>query len=231
MQTMTKQIIIGIVAEGTTDIRFLKSIVQRTFEEIAFECTEDIEIFDPIEIPTKREGTSIGQKAISYAIEGEKNGIMTLCFHVDADDDNDKEAFENRINPAFQSIETSSENLCKNLVAIVPIQMTESWMLADKDLLKNELNTEKSDQELGLHRKPETIANPKQTIIEAIRIVNKERTKRRRKDLKIEDLYQSIGQRMATNKLDNLSSYKKFKNAVRESFGKLNIHFDSIKSH
>jgi hypothetical protein len=45
---MSKQIIIAVATEGTTDIRFLESIIQRTFEKIAFECSDLIEVFDPI---------------------------------------------------------------------------------------------------------------------------------------------------------------------------------------
>ncbi len=45
---MSKQLIIALATEGTTDIRFLKSIIQRTFEKLAFECQDPVEIFEPI---------------------------------------------------------------------------------------------------------------------------------------------------------------------------------------
>ena len=42
---MAKQLFIGLVAEGPTDIRFLKNVVQRTFEDIAYkECAQEVEI-------------------------------------------------------------------------------------------------------------------------------------------------------------------------------------------
>ena len=41
---MTPQLIIGFVTEGTTDHRFLETIIQKTFEDIAFECDNQIEI-------------------------------------------------------------------------------------------------------------------------------------------------------------------------------------------
>ena len=44
----------------------------------------------------------------------------------------------------------------KTSVIIVPIQMTESWMLAEKELLKKEIGTDKTDIELGIHRDPES---------------------------------------------------------------------------
>ena len=41
---MTPQLIIGFVTEGSTDYRFLESIIQRTFEDVAFDCDGEIEI-------------------------------------------------------------------------------------------------------------------------------------------------------------------------------------------
>lgn len=42
----TPQLFIGLYTEGTTDIRFFKSVVKRTFDEISFECFNQIEILD-----------------------------------------------------------------------------------------------------------------------------------------------------------------------------------------
>lgn len=39
---------------------------------------------------------------------------------------------------------------------IETIQMVEAWMLADKELLKSEIGTQKSDFELGILRAPKT---------------------------------------------------------------------------
>ena len=100
--------------------------------------------------------------------------------------------------------------------------MTEAWMLADKELLKSELGTLKNDEELGINKKPETFADPKKVIEESIQIVRQEVSKRRRYQLKIDDLYQPLGQKINLQKLDTLSSYSKFKEAVRETFRKLN---------
>ncbi|WP_185963874.1 hypothetical protein [Flavobacterium restrictum] len=40
---MSNFILAGLFTEGTTDVRFLSSIVERTLLDIAFECTGDIE--------------------------------------------------------------------------------------------------------------------------------------------------------------------------------------------
>ena len=54
---MAKQIFIGLMREGSTDQLFLKSIIERTFDDIRFECNTDIDIFEIEEIKTSK-GTS-----------------------------------------------------------------------------------------------------------------------------------------------------------------------------
>jgi len=62
---MIKQVIIGLATEGNTDTRFLESVVRRTFEDVAFECSEPIEIFDLVPLE-KSSGSphSIEEKAL-----------------------------------------------------------------------------------------------------------------------------------------------------------------------
>lgn len=165
---MSKQIIIGFAAEGPTDVRFLESIVQRSFEDVAFECDGQVEIL-PVQCMEKESGDFV-ETVKSYAKQAEKKGIMVLCVHTDADAATDTNIFNYKINPAFTAVDdVQGENLCKNLVAIVPIQMTEAWMLSDKELLKVEIGTRKSDEDLGINRSPEGYADPKQAIEIAIR--------------------------------------------------------------
>ncbi|MFT5917918.1 MAG: hypothetical protein ACI81T_004435, partial [Bacteroidia bacterium] len=92
-----------------------------------------------------------------------------------------------------------------------------------KDLLKQEIGTDKSDIELGIERFPEDIADPKQTISNAISIARKNITKRRRKDLSIADLYLPIGQNLELKKLESLPSYLDFKENIRIAFQYLNV--------
>jgi len=47
-------------------------------------------------------------------------------------------------------------------------------------------------------------------------------TKKRRRQLKIGQLYLPIGQKIQLQKLESLASYNKFKSSVKEAFIKLN---------
>lgn len=40
---MARQLFIGLITEGPTDVRFLQSVVERTFIDVAFECENDLE--------------------------------------------------------------------------------------------------------------------------------------------------------------------------------------------
>jgi hypothetical protein len=216
------QIIIGYTTEGNTDVRFLSSIILRTFIEVGPECKKDIEIIEPIVFVEKEKGTDFITQMLAVSDKANENGVMVLCIHVDADDVNDDLVFRTKINPVLESIKKSDKNLCKTIVPVVPVQMTEAWMLADKELLKEEIGTYKSDKELGMDRLPESSADPKSIINNAIIISRADMVRRRRKDLSISDLYLPLGQKISIEKLNELPSYLKFKKSIRDAYRSLN---------
>lgn len=220
---MSPLIKIGIFAEGPTDNRFLPSVVKRTFEEVAWTCRQQINILEPEVIDDLHFPHTFAEKVLAAARQAQQRGVTVLCVHTDADDENDHQAFQFKIQPAFERIHQSTEEVCKLPVAIVPVQMTEAWMLADTELFKKELNTNKTDFELGIHRSPESIANPKAVIEEAIRIATQGTGRRQRRyQLHISDLYQPVGQQVSFDKLSELPSFQRFLEAVGGAFRQLN---------
>lgn len=218
---MRNLLFVGLVTEGNTDIRFLESIIKKTFDSIAFDAVGDIEI-ELVSITLNK--TNFVEDVLTAARKGvEEYGITVLCVHTDADDINDNSVYQNKITPALNALKKDTNpDICHNLVPVVPVQMTESWMLADKDLLKKQIGSTLTDFQLGIHKAPETISDPKRTIAEAIRIARQGITQRRRSDLTISDLYLPIGQNMNLIKLELLPSYLKFKNDVVRIFKILN---------
>jgi hypothetical protein len=206
---MSNIVTIGYATEGPTDQRFLETIIKRTIDQVASECEGLIEVFDPI-FYTFPKGESFAQSVVTLASEAYDHGIYILCIHSDADDFKSDNTMNFKINPAFEAINKIGNNICKNIVPIIPITMVESWMLADKVLVKKEIGTNLSDQELEFHRDPEAISNPKALIEKAIRITQEQFAKKRYK-ITIGELYQSIGQQMDIEKLENLKSYQTFK--------------------
>lgn len=218
---MRNLLFVGLITEGNTDIRFLESIIKKTFDSIAFDAVGDIEI-ELVSITLNK--TNFVEDVLTAARKGvEEYGITVLCVHTDADDINDNSVYQNKITPALNALKKDTNpDICHNLVPVVPVQMTESWMLADKDLLKKQIGSTLTDFQLGIHKAPETISDPKRTIAEAIRIARQGITQRRRSDLTISDLYLPIGQNMNLIKLELLPSYLKFKNDVVRIFKNLN---------
>lgn len=117
----------------------------------------------------------------------------------------------------------SDEEYCKLLTPVIPVGMIEAWMLADKELLKSEMGTRKSDHELKIDRNPETIADSKSCIEEAIRIATIGLPKRRNK-LSIADLYEIMGDKISIESLMRLDSYRKFVDEVRKTYQSLNYY-------
>ena len=212
---MPRQIIIALATEGNTDILFLPSIIKRTFENIALDSQQDLEIFDPVCFT--QEGNNIQEKALNSSAKAINSGASVLCFHADADSSTDNQAFKYRIDPAFAAIKTSSSDSAQ-LIAVVPIQMVEAWMLADKELFQRELGTNKNTKTLGVNKNPESFSNPKLVIEDAIRTTKEYLPKRLRYKLTIDELYSPIGQKINLSNLMQLSSYRRFEKAVRQAF-------------
>lgn len=220
------QLFVGLFTEGTTDDRFFQSVVQRTLEDIAFNEGQgqfEIEV-NVINID------KTNKKFVNQVFEASKKGVeefgmMLFCIHRDADAASPENTLQNLINPAIQFLETQEGNdFCKNVIPIVPIQETEAWMLADKELLKMQIGaSEKSNSDLGIENTPESIANPKEKIENAIRISKEKLAKKRRKSLEIKDLYLPIGQSLELATLTQLSSYKQFQDDIRIAFRTLNL--------
>lgn len=221
---MTYQLFTGLFTEGTTDVRFLESIVKKTLDEIAFECEKDIET-ELLIISIQKTGKTFVEQVLEASKKGvDAAGIHVLCVHTDADDGDIKPVLTAKIAPTQEILATQdNQEYCKILVAIIPVYMTEAWMLADKELIKRQLNTTKTDIELGIHRTAESIADPKQVLKNAIRIANEDLSKKKRKDLTINDLYLLVGQSLDIEKLALLPSYQHFKENLKTAFRELNL--------
>lgn len=220
-RSMSNILTIGYITEGTTDVRFLDNIIERTFSEAAMACKGVIEVYAPQHIPTQKK--TFKEKVLEAAEAADQQGLMVLCVHTDADDFSDAKARAERIRPSLEAVlKSGHDNICKNLVAIVPVQMTEAWLLADEAVLLDAMISSKSLRELGIEHTPESYNDPKAKIIEAIRSVHQHKSKRHRQQVSISDLYGPVGQQCDLKKLRSLSSFQKFEEEVKGSLKNLN---------
>lgn len=221
---MSRQLFIGLVAEGTTDVRFLKTVIQKSVQELSWQCDTDVDIFDIREIiPT---GDSFVQKMVNAAKIAQKDySISMLCIHTDSDSKTADDVMQNKFAPFFEALDKLDEkDYCKCIVPTVPVQMIESWMLADKVLLKSLISAESiSDAALGIDKVPETYADPKSVINEAIRISMLGKPKRRRDQILISDLYGILGQELSLDSLRTIPSFREFERQVTNAFRQMNL--------
>lgn len=222
---MANYLLIGLHTEGNTDIKFLESIVRRTYEAVAFDGRGDIDP-DICCLNINKQGLGFVEQVTKAAKEGVNSfGIRILCVHTDADSNTDETVFRSKIRPAQIALSELDESEgCKICSFAVPVYEMEAWMLADKALLKKQIGTELSDAELGINKKPEEISNPKEAIEEAIRLAREALRQRIRGKLTIADLYLPIGQQVELDKLATIPSYIKFKNSVTDSLRALGLH-------
>lgn len=219
---MIRQIFVGLVTEGPTDNRFLESVVKRTFENIAFECKHDVDTYIRL-INVKKVSLNFVEYIEAASKAGMSEiGVMTLGVHTDADRDTYEERIKNKIEPVRNHLaKLADAEYCKLITPIIPVRMIEAWMLADKQLLREEIGTDMSDNELGINKDPEMIADPKAVIERAIKIATAHLPKRRQR-LSIAELYSSIGTKIEIEALLQLTSYRKFQEEVRETYRALN---------
>ncbi|MCH7399376.1 DUF4276 family protein [Belliella sp. DSM 107340] len=217
------QIFVGLMAEGTTDHRFFEPIVEKVFTQIVFGGRGQIDI-DLKVIQCDKGGSFIDFVNNASKFGHKQLGINILVIHTDADDDSSEDAYRNRIQPALNFIQNQSDDThCKNLAALVPVHMTESWMLADKGLLIKQIGTKKSESELGINGDPESFRNPKIRIEEAIRIGRAEFPKKLRNSLKISDLYSYLGQAIDIENLRKYKSFLDFEGNIKKVLFDLNL--------
>ncbi|HCM22368.1 MAG TPA: hypothetical protein DIC46_16685, partial [Porphyromonadaceae bacterium] len=123
------QLYVGLIAEGTSDYLFLQPIIEKTLLTIAYECKGQVDI-DVKKIECDK-GSGFTDYVLNAAKTVKENFITMLIVHADADAGTAEHTYSYKINSAKVLLEQQNErDFCKNLIAIVPIQETESWMLA-----------------------------------------------------------------------------------------------------
>ena len=94
---MSNFILSGLFTEGTTDVRFLSSVVERTLEEVALDCTGDIETKVEI-VSISKTGLNFNEQVLEVSkLAHEKYGVLILFIHTDSDSVNDDLVFQTKI--------------------------------------------------------------------------------------------------------------------------------------
>ena len=215
---------ICLYTEGTTDIRFLENIVQQTYERAAIQAYGEIDIELHV-ITIDKTGLNFTQQVLKAAQKAKQEyGATIICVHSDADSSSIDNTLNTKFVPAQRCLlEQENDSCSRILVNLIPVHMMEAWILADKQLLKQQIGTTLSDTDLNLNKDPESISNPKQAIENAIRIARQNIVKRRRRNLGIGELYAPLGQLINIDQLMDLKSYRQLWDNVINSLKQLNL--------
>ncbi len=163
-------LVLGLYVEGPTDDRFLPVIIQRTAEQILLQHNRaEVIVLEPIIMKKYPDIAHRNESILRSARDA--YGFHALIIHADADGPSRNEAFHNRFEPGNTLVQACAENVCKDLIPLIPVRMIEAWMLADQDQFLSALGIKTSQQELGLHPKAkqvESYHDPKAVISSVI---------------------------------------------------------------
>lgn len=215
---------LALYAEGTTDEQFLPSILQRTCEQlIAKHNRTAVNVLDPKIIAKKKNIANRDESILQAARDAIDFHILVI--HADADSHTQEKALRERFQRGYELVKLSNEQVCKYLVPVVPIYMTEAWLLADNDALRQIIGTNMKAQELGLLQKArliETDSNPKQTLKNIVQKAYANRSKRQQQvDLSI--IYRSLGRSIRLEQLENLKAYNQFVHDLTATLKKITL--------
>jgi hypothetical protein len=207
------KLFLAFSGEGKTDYRFISTVIGRLIQEYFIQRGVTVE-FSWITIP--RKGSS-HDNILSACTEAKDYHLV--LFHRDSGSHSWNQAYQNHFISAMTVLNNDSKNqFNRNLVPVIPVSETEAWMLCNKTILKEKIETNLSDNDLQLTYKInniETIADPKSVIEHAITKHHETLTpKQRRYAVKIDDLYDSIASDIPISDLNNLNAFIKLKESL-----------------
>jgi len=98
------------------------------------------------------------------------------------------------------------------MIPIIPVQMTEAWMLADHAALCEVIGTHLTAEQMSLAAHPhqvESDPDPKRTLSTAIQKAMAQRPRRRRR-IDVRSVYEPLARQIDLMKLGNVPAYGQF---------------------
>jgi hypothetical protein len=205
-----RQLVLALYAEGRTDERFLPVIIQRVASRILNQrALTLVEVIEPNVLKPDPEVSGNAERVLSVAQKAA--GYDALIIHRDADARTADNARVIYFEPGLQMVQNSQENACRELLPIIPIRMTEAWMMADVEAFLAVVGTSLNAAELGFPSQPrqvETILDPKHELNLILGQVFTRR--RRRKRANLGQYYEPLARYIELEKLDGVPAFHQF---------------------
>lgn len=218
-----KNVALALYAEGPTDQLFLPEVIRRTAKQNLNQSGHqyiDVKPVDPISF--SKSGMKRDECILQAARRAANYNI--LIIHADADYRTAERALKERFYPGYSLVQQAQEDVCRCVIPIVPVQMTEAWMLADPEALRTALGTSKKAQELGLPQKAKLVeadSDPKQTLKMIVGKANTHRTRQR--FVEVNSIYTLLGRKVDLLRLGDVPAYQRFMQDLVNAFRIINL--------
>lgn len=208
-------LVMALYAEGRSDERFLPTVIQRTTQNLLDQKGSDnIYALEPfvLDDSTLKQRPTQSERILEAART--TNGYHMLIIHADADAPTAERALRERVQPGVEQVQQAfeaQEAVCANIVPIIPVRMTEAWMLADPQALQAviDTNTDIADFQLPerVHQ-VESLTHPKQTLQQVVHRVMAGR--RRRRKFEMATVYEPLARHIRLERLQGIPAYQQF---------------------
>lgn len=218
-----RQLVVALFAEGRTDERFLPVVIQRTADWILRQrALTLVEVLEPETMEPDSEAGNQAERILSVARKAA--GYHALIVHADADAPTREDALAHRIEPGWQLVREAENQICRALLPIIPVRMTEAWMMADVEAFRQVVGTDLPADQLGFPNQPhevESIQDPKQELGVALNQVFT--GQRRRRKVNLGQYYEPLARRIRMEVLERVPAFRAFADDLTELLQRLSF--------
>lgn len=206
-------LVIGFFGEGSCEYNFLMPLVQRVLESL-------IPTFAVLATPfSDLRVSDLSQPEKILRVAREAAGYHLVIFHLDADGSTAERAYQERFKPGFEALAEYPEKVNRDIVPVIPIRMTEAWLLVDFDAFRRVVGTGLTMNDLDFPTRPEDvekISDPKAKLASAIRIA-----RGKRRPVPVAEVYEPIARVISLELLSKVPAYQVFVDALRDKLTEL----------
>lgn len=210
-----RALVLALYAEGPSDARFLPPIIRRTAEHLLSTRSrvgsDLVDVLTPLVLGPEIKVRHPSQAERILAAARANDGYHGLIVHVDADGPTRERAYLERFLPGQRLAAVSLLPVCAASVPLIPIHMSEAWMLVDAPTMLGLLGSRASAKACGLPataREAEFDADPKATLADALRLAATTRQGRGPRELA--RIYGPLGEDVPLARLRLLTAYRQF---------------------
>lgn len=226
-----RDLFLALFAEGSTDDRFLPTLIERLAEEIVAGSKEEMVQVHPTLILNNLMEAKLtgGAEQILEAARLASN-CHILIVHSDADNLSAEVRKEYNFDPGVARVAQAvgrGEKVCSHLLPLIPVRMMENWILADLECLLNDVLSSgmkpsdlKLPQEIRLPTRTREIqshVNPKATLRSIIAAASS------RPRMDIGEIYEPMARAVRLERLRRLSAFQRFESDLKAKLRELNI--------